>query len=103
MRRYSKPKPSRGTQIPPPLRIEVLQADGRCVGLIVEMPDPCWGSLQLDHVRASHGMGMKSETVRGNLVSLCATHHMMKTRDGKKWRPPLLAYIERRDANKGAI
>lgn len=57
----------------------------------------CTGGIQLDHVRASHGMGMKSESSRGNLLSLCNTHHLVKTLNGRKWRPILLAYIAERD------
>jgi hypothetical protein len=50
--------------------------------------------LELDHVRASHGMGMKSETVESNLVALCGAHHRWRTTHGREGRPILLAYLE---------
>jgi hypothetical protein len=93
LRRYSKPKPSRGTVIPPKLRIEVLNRDQGCVGPRVGMEGECFGRIELDHVRASHGIGMKSPTEPGNLVSLCSTHHRIKTDNGKAWRPKLLDWL----------
>jgi 5-methylcytosine-specific restriction endonuclease McrA len=86
-----------GTVIPARLRGNVKAADGGCVGYLVGMEGPCFGSLELDHVRASHGIGMKSETERGNLVTLCSTHHREKTENGRKYRPLLLEYIAARD------
>jgi hypothetical protein len=68
------------------------------------MAGECAGAISLDHVRASHGMGMKSATTRSNLVSLCSGmgevygHHRLKTEHGRTWRPILLQYINRRDA-----
>jgi hypothetical protein len=41
LRRYAPITPSRGTVIPPQLRIQVLNRDGGCVGPAVGMPDPC--------------------------------------------------------------
>lgn len=93
LRRYAPIAPSRGTQIPPELRIEVMTRDGGCVG--VWMPGLCGGALELDHVRASHGMGMKSRTEADNLVTLCGTHHRWKTAHGREARPALVAYLER--------
>jgi hypothetical protein len=58
------------------------------------MPELCFGGLELDHVRASHGIGMKSETTVQNLVQLCASHHRIKTNDGRTWRPILVSYLE---------
>ena len=95
MRRYAPIKASRGTVIPPDTRLAVYQRDKGCIGPTVGMITPCAGSLELDHVRASHGMGMKSETTVQNLVTLCSLHHRMKTADGRKWRPRLLEYLER--------
>jgi 5-methylcytosine-specific restriction endonuclease McrA len=51
-------------------------------------------ALELDHVRASGGMGMKSRSTADNLVSLCGDCHRMKTLNGRVARPALLAYIE---------
>jgi 5-methylcytosine-specific restriction endonuclease McrA len=95
MRRYSTIKPSRGTVIPSTVRAEVKARDNGCVGPRVGMPEPCFGGLELDHVRASHGIGMKSETSVGNLATLCASHHRIKTNEGRTWRPILVEYLER--------
>lgn len=95
LRRYAPIAPSSGTRIPGELRIHVLERDGGCVGPLLGMPGDCYGSLELDHVRASHGMGLKSPTVASNLVSLCGGHHRVKTDAGRTWRPVLLAYLER--------
>ena len=92
LRRYAPMKPSRGTVIPPAVRIRVLTRDNGCVGF-GRFPGSCSGALELDHVRASHGMGMKSETAEGNLVSLCGQHHRWKTGFGREARPILLAYL----------
>jgi 5-methylcytosine-specific restriction endonuclease McrA len=56
---------------------------------------PCDGPLDVDHVRASGGLGMKSPTHRTNMVVLCRHHHRLKTDWGKTWRPLLIAYLER--------
>lgn len=93
LRRYAPISPSRGTVIPPTLRIEVFTRDGGCVGPRVGMGYPCVGALEPDHVRASHAMGMKSRTTADNLVSLCSQHHRMKTEAGRTWRPRLLDYL----------
>ena len=97
LRRYAPIAPSKGTTIPRNLRAEVVAADNGCVGPKVGMPGDCFGHLELDHVRASHGMGMKSETEKGNLVSLCSVHHRTKTNAGRLWRPKLLRYVAERD------
>jgi hypothetical protein len=55
----------------------------------------CAGPLDVDHVRASGGLGLKSPTHRTNMVVLCRHHHRAKTEYGKVWRPLLLAYLER--------
>ena len=93
LRRYSAIKKSRGTVIPLLVRSQVIGRDMGCVGVKVGMPGECWGISELDHVRASHGIGMKSETSVSNLVLLCSTHHRMKTEHGKTWRPRLLEYL----------
>jgi hypothetical protein len=53
----------------------------------------CFGPIDVDHVRASGGLGMKSPTHRTNLASLCRHHHDAKTQFGKTWRPLLLEYL----------
>jgi 5-methylcytosine-specific restriction endonuclease McrA len=55
----------------------------------------CDGPLDVDHVRASGGIGMKSPTLRTNMVVLCRHHHRAKTDWGKTWRPLLIQYLER--------
>lgn len=87
-------KPSSGTVIPAKLRREVLDRDGGCVGRLV-LAGPCSGSIELDHVRASGGLGMKSRTAADNLVSLCGAHHRWKTEHGREARPVLITYLER--------
>jgi len=94
MRRYAPMKASRGTVIPTAMRIEVLVRDAGCMGYRLSWPGDCAGALSLDHVRASHGIGMKSETSPRNLVSLCANHHRYKTEHGRDTRPQLLRYLE---------
>jgi hypothetical protein len=98
IRRYAAPKPSRGTVIDHPTRLRVMTRDaktaGGCVGFAL-FPVQCGGGLELDHVRASHGMGMKSVTCDCNLVSLCGNCHKYKTAYGREARPILLDYLER--------
>ena len=93
IRRHTPLKPSRGTVIPAAIRLAVLERDEGCVGF-GRLPGPCAGRLELDHVRASHGLGMKSRTEPDNLVSLCSAHHLERTLNGRKWRPVLRAYLE---------
>ena len=93
MRRYAPIKASKGTVIPGPMRIRVLTRDNGCVGFR-RFPDAaCAGPLELDHVRASGGMGMKSVTCDCNLVALCGSCHRWKTANGKVARPLLLDYL----------
>jgi hypothetical protein len=59
------------------------------------MPDVCLGAVQLDHVRASGALGAKSASTLDNAASLCIRHHDQKTREGRRWRPVLLDWIDR--------
>ena len=82
------------------MRAYLKQRDKGCVapllvGYGVSSMSDCQGSLQVDHVRASGGLGMKSPATRDNLLLLCAWHHKAKTEYGKVWRPLLVAYLER--------
>jgi 5-methylcytosine-specific restriction endonuclease McrA len=95
LRRYSPIKPSRGTVIPAKVRAEVIARDKGCVGPRVGMSFTCQGQIELDHIRASHGIGMKSPSTLENLVSLCSWHHRVKTNAGRTWRPLLLEYLVR--------
>jgi hypothetical protein len=47
----------------------------------------------MDHVRASGGVGMKSDSVAVNAARLCWAHHDLKGREGRTWRPRLLDVI----------
>jgi len=58
------------------------------------MPGDCLGGEELDHVRASHGMGLKSRTELDNLVLLCGIHHLWKTSNGREARLLLLRYLD---------
>lgn len=93
MRRYAPMRHSSGTQIPLAIRRHVLDRDRGCVGPRAGMEPPCQGSLELDHVRASGGIGMKSPSTSGNLLTLCGSHHRTKTDAGRLWRPKLLVYL----------
>lgn len=77
----------------------VLRRDLGCIGGLIDneagRPYICDGPFEIDHVRASGGLGIKSPTHRSNLVKLCRHHHALKTYHGKVWRPLLLAYLER--------
>ena len=77
----------------------VVAANRRVVekGVVSTYPYEKWcdGPRDVDHVRASGGLGMKSPTHRTNMVVLCRHHHRAKTEYGKVWRPLLLAYLER--------
>lgn len=82
------------SRIPSRLRDKVLYRDAlRCVGPRIGMPGPCHFVLEVDHVRASGGLGMKSRTDLDNLVVLCRDHHRLKTENGRTWRPKLIAYL----------
>ena len=102
LRRYAGIKPSRGTQWPPEVRREVERLDGhRCVceraGFPPEVVARCGGiDVQLDHVRASHGMGMKSRSTVDNAVLLGSWAHKWKTEHGREARPLLLDWIAKR-------
>lgn len=86
-------KPSRGTTIPPAIRLAVHLRDNGCVGQRLGWDGPHTSALELDHVRASGGMGMKSETTPENLVALCGACHRWKTEHGREARPELLDYL----------
>lgn len=95
LRRYSDLAPAKGTTWPPEVRRAALLRDGGCLGPRIGMPDPCYGAIELDHIRASGGIGMKSRSTLDNAASLCATHHRIKTNAGRTWRPLLIEAIDR--------
>lgn len=96
LRRYTPLKSSRGTQWPKAESDAIYERDGnRCVAPIAGFVGDCWGGLERDHVRGSHGLQIKSESTRYNGVLLCAVHHAWKTNHGLEGRTLLLAYLER--------
>lgn len=98
LRRYAPMTRSAGIRIPASMRLRVLRRDERAAGGCVgfgRLPGDCMGGLELDHVRASGGLGMKSTTCDCNLVALCGAHHRHKTAHGRDDRPVLLDYLER--------
>lgn len=68
-----------------------------CIGPQAGMPGECIGpAIELDHVRASGGLTLKSPSIATNAARLCArVHHPLKTREGRTWRPRLLSEIAR--------
>lgn len=100
LRRRTPLKPSGGTTWPVAESNAIYARDrGRCVGPEAGLPGECFphpGAVERDHVRASHAIGMKSESTRYNGVLLCSgAHHPWKTRWGRRARPLLLAYLAR--------
>lgn len=95
LRRRTPLKPSVGTRWPTDVREQARARDRGCLGPRVGMPEACLGEVQLDHVRASGGVSMKSRSTLDNAAHLCVRHHDMKTREGRRWRPVLLEWIDR--------
>lgn len=94
LRRYTALKPSRGTVIPAAVRAYVRARDNGCV-LREYWPHICSGAYEIDHVRASGGIGMKSPSTADNLVMVCSLAHRYKTEHGREVRHLLIAYLER--------
>jgi hypothetical protein len=87
--------------IPSLVRAHVRARDRGCVFTRLGVPHDCFGRLELDHVRASGGLGLKSASTASNLVLLCPLAHREKTLNGRRWRPLLLAWIERAERELG--
>jgi len=98
LRRYPSQHRRGGTRspdpVPPAVRAHVRARDGDCVFARLGILHDCFGRLELDHVRASGGLGMRSRSTSDNLVLLCPSAHRLKTLEGRRWRPVLLAWIE---------
>ena len=94
MRRYAPIEPSKGTAWPVQVREAAYARDRGCLGPRVGMPGPCQGEIELDHIRASGGIGLKSRSTLDNAASLCGFHHRVKTNAGRTWRPRLLDLID---------
>jgi len=93
LRRYAPLKSSRGTVWPPEVRAHVRSHYAGCLGPLAGMKGECLGQIELDHVRASGGTGMKSKSVAVNAAQLCSWHHRLRTEHGKEYRPRLLTVI----------
>jgi 5-methylcytosine-specific restriction endonuclease McrA len=83
------------------VRDHVRRRDQGCVFARLGIPHTCIGQLELDHVRASGALGRKSASSPDNLVLLCPLAHREKTLHGRRWRPVLLAWIERAEREGG--
>jgi hypothetical protein len=94
VRRYAPIAPSKGTVWPVEVREAAYARDKGCLGPRAGMPGPCQGEIELDHIRASGGIGMKSRSTLDNAASLCGAHHRVKTNAGRTWRPRLLDLID---------
>ena len=97
LRRYPSPRrrgTSRSDPVSPAVRAHVRERDRGCVFTTLGIPHPCL-------VRASGGLGLRSRSTSDNLVLLCPTAHRIKTLAGRRWRPVLLAWIERAERDGG--
>lgn len=83
------------------MRAHVRARDRGCVFSHLGIPHPCLGALELDHVRASGGLGLRSPSTPDDLVLLCPAAHRIKTLAGRRWRPILLAWIEQAERDRG--
>lgn len=93
LRRHTPMKQSTGTRWPPEVREHVYSHQPRCIGTLAGMPGPCEGSDELDHIRASGAVGLKSKSIAVNGARLCGAHHRMKGDRGKHWRPRLITVV----------
>ena len=105
LRRYPTRRQARGGPRPDPVpatvRAHVRARDRGCVFTRLGIPHLCLGTLELDHVRASGALGLRSRSTPDNLVLLCPAAHRIKTLAGRRWRPVLLAWIERTERDAG--
>jgi hypothetical protein len=95
LRRYAPMKQSQGTVWPREVRAHVYSHQPDCLGPAVGMPGDCFGADELDHLRASGGLGMKSKSIAVNGARLCSMHHRLKGDEGRVWRPLLIAEVGR--------
>src|SRR5690606_36114238 len=73
----------------------LAKRDGRCAMVKIRADHVCDGPSEIDHVRASGGLGLRSPSTKANTVRLCRWAHLTKTYLGRVIRPLLLDYIER--------
>lgn len=81
--------------VTPELYAYLERRDGRCVMATLRADHVCEGPSEVDHVRASGGLGLRSPSTAANCVRLCRWGHRLKTEYGRVWRPLLLGYLER--------
>ena len=89
-----KIKPRRDP-VTPELYAYLERRDGRCAMAKIRGDHVCDGPSEIDHVRASGGLGLRSPSTKANTVRLCRWAHLTKTYHGRVIRPLLLDYIER--------
>jgi hypothetical protein len=93
-------KQSRGTVWPDDVRADIEARDGgSCVGpragFPAEVTTRCQGRTRdIDHIRASGGMGMKSRSTVDNGCLLDPWCHRWKTENGRVARPLLIAWVD---------
>lgn len=98
-------KPSRGTEWPRPVREAIVERDsGHCVcaraGFPLEVIARCpVYPVQLDHIRASGALSMKSRSTLDNGACLSIPCHDWKGLHGREARPLLIAYVDRKAAD----
>lgn len=78
--------------VTPELHEYVVSRDRGCMGPRLEMEGPCLGRLEVDHVDTA-GLGRRGPSIPANLISLCATHHFLKTTNARVWRPIFREYL----------
>ena len=93
MRRYAPIKASRGTTWPLAVQVQIRHRDGVCVGPRIGMPGECFGSLEIDHVRASGRNGHEVPEHRGQRDA--ALLHAPQPQDGA--RPGVASAAHRMD------
>lgn len=93
LRRMAPMKSTGGTGFPADVKAHVREHQRECMGALVGMPGPCMGQVENDHVRASGGISMKSDSIATNCARMCSWHHSIKTREGRRYRPLLIAKI----------
>jgi hypothetical protein len=109
LRRYTPLHPSKGTQWPRDVRAAILERDeSRCVCVRADFPPDVIAQcpvypVELDHVRASGGISMKSRSTLDNGVALSGPCHRWKTEHGREARPLLLDWIARRESDCGHV
>jgi hypothetical protein len=75
-------------KVDPAERAHVLKRDGGCIAPQIEpdpAPGPCWGKIELDHVKDDPRIGDRAPSDRYHLVSVCNGHSEKGMRAGYQW------------------